>query len=81
MDSNWYSFTEDYNEAINEYSQNECPWLKPSKEKLNKVITLQRYFKKTLMINNLMKILPDITEIYYRPGLKGFYLLKQKIES
>lgn len=55
-----------------------CLWLKPSKEKLNKLIILQKYFKKTTMINLLIKQLDDITEVYYQPGNKGFYLLKQQ---
>ena len=70
-----------YAEALIKLSENGCPWLKPSKEKLNKIIILQRYFKKTIMINLLMKQLNDITEVYYQPGNKGFYLLKEKFDN
>jgi uncharacterized protein involved in tolerance to divalent cations len=77
----WLNYGTNYNEALIKLSENDCPWLKPSKEKLNKVITLQKYFKKTIMINSLMKIIPDITEVYYQPGNKGFYLLKQKFDN
>ena len=76
-----YYTTTNYNKALIKLSENGCSWLKPSKYKLNKVITLQRYFKKTILIKNLMKIIPDITEVYYQPGNKGFYLLKEKFDN
>ena len=35
--------------GLQELSCYKCPWLKPSKEKLDKIIILQNYFKNTLM--------------------------------
>ena len=76
-----FDYEKSYDEALIKLSEYGCSWLKPSKEKLEKVVLLQNYFKNTLMINQLIKIIPDITECYYQPNSKGFYLMKQKFES
>ena len=78
---NNYYCKSDYTKALIKLSKSGCPWLKLSKKRLNKLIILQRYFKKTIMINLLMKQLNDIIEVYYQPGNKGFYLLKEKFDN
>ena len=62
------------------YSNN-CYWLDISDDKLNKVIKLQKFFKKHLLIKHLLQIIPEIEEIYYTPGYKGFYLSKLRYEQ
>jgi hypothetical protein len=78
----WLEYTtKNYTEALEILSEKGCPWLLPSKEKLNKVITLQKYFKKSLLLKRLDDISNDILNLYYQPDNKGFYLMNQKFNN
>lgn len=55
-----------------------CYWLNPSKEKLLKVLTLQKYFKRYLLSKHLMNIIDEVSKVYYMPGCKGFYLCEKE---
>ena len=74
----WNICEMDYDTAIVTLSKIGCQWLKPSEEKLNKVITLQKYFKRYLLSNNLMNIISEISKAYYMPDNKGFYLCQRE---
>ena len=77
----WSDYTKNYTEALEKLSKKGCQWILPSKEKLNKVITLQKYFKKSLLLKRLDDISNDILNLYYQPDNKGFYLMNQKFDN
>ena len=61
------------------YSSN-CKLLNPPQSTLDKVIKLQKWFRNQLLIMRLINIIPEITKIYYAPGLKGYMLNKKKFD-
>lgn len=72
-----------YNEPINKYYNqfSGCVWLFPTPERLHKLKKLQKWFKKYIFINKLLKVLPEITKIYYTPGNLGYHFMKNKFDN
>ena len=57
-----------------------CKWLTPPQERLDKVIRLQKWFRRYLLSNKIINIIPEITKIYFIPGMKGYMLNKKKFD-
>lgn len=51
------------------------PWIKQTNTP--KVVFLQRLFRKYLLSKKLLSLIPQISEIYYSPNYKGFYLTQK----
>jgi len=50
----------------------------------NKIVLaklLQKQYKKKKLIKDIESIIPIIEEIYYSPGMKGYYLCLQRFEE
>ena len=45
------------------------------------VIRLQRFWKRQLQYNKNCKIIDEIVEIYYQPGMKGYYFTMKHFEE
>ena len=58
----------------------ECKWLNPPQERLDKVIRLQKWFRRYSLYMKLINIIPEITKIYFTPGMKGYMLNKRKFD-
>jgi hypothetical protein len=60
-----------------------CIWLRYKNphfnESINKLIILQKWFKKLYMSRKLKRIIPQIIPLYYHPDAKGGYFDKLKI--
>ena len=56
-------------------------WLYPNKKIVMKVIFLQKWFKKYIMIEKLIRLIPEIEKIYMAPGMKGCKNAEKKFNS
>ena len=61
------------------YASN-CKWLNPPQERLDKVIRLQKWFRRYLLYMKLTNLIPEIIKIYYAPKMKGYMLNKRKFD-
>ena len=57
-----------------------CKWLNPPQYRLDKVIRLQKWFRRYSLLTKIINIIPEITKIYYAPKMKGYMLNKRKFD-
>lgn len=74
-------YVTDYETILKNISAEGCPWLKPSEDRLNKLIKLQKWVKRLQLSKKLETIIPDIVKIYYTPGMKGYKLAESRFNS
>ncbi len=61
-----------------------CPWLSKNpyfEENLEKLIFLQKKLRRRYVGKKLETLIPEVSEIYYSPGCKGYELAKRSFYS
>lgn len=61
-----------------------CDWLKCSHgfdQKIEKLVVLQKWFKKIYLSKRIIKLIKQLVPIYYHPKAKGGYFHKKSIED
>ena len=53
----------------------------PYKNNLQKLVELQKWFRKRLLYNKFMRLIPIITEIFYSPGCRGKRIAEKEFQS
>jgi hypothetical protein len=62
-----------------------CPWISKGKqgfeERIQKLIVLQRWYRRMMLYRNYLIRIDEIVPIYYHPDCKGGYFAKRRIRD
>lgn len=58
-----------------------CAWLYPNKIRINKLVRLQEWIRSYIFASKIESIIPIINKLYYKPGMKGYYVHKMKYDK
>jgi hypothetical protein len=53
----------------------DCPWINPGN--MREVIKIQKYVRKRILGNRLLRLIPQLMQIYYQYSAKGGYFHKK----
>jgi len=70
------------NVNVKKMTYENCPWLNVNeeyKENLNKVILIQRLFRKNVLIRGILRVSKQIIPIWWDPECKGGYMYKKEL--